>query len=176
VRRGLTAFAPATTIETERLRLTALRIGDFEEMAAVVGDVRLHDFMGGRPLTREELRDRYRALVAGPSDRAEVWLNWIVRLLPEETAVGTVQATITSTGEGRLTADVAWVIGVAWQRRGIGSEAAGALVEWLRGRGVEEISACIHPDHDASATVARRAGLQPTAEYRDGETVWRLSA
>lgn len=45
-------------IATERLRLKALRIGDFEEMADVLGDVRLHEFMGGRPLTREELRDR----------------------------------------------------------------------------------------------------------------------
>lgn len=58
VRRALTAFAPAAMIATERLRLKALRIGDFEEMADVLGDVRLHEFMGGRPLTREELRDR----------------------------------------------------------------------------------------------------------------------
>jgi RimJ/RimL family protein N-acetyltransferase len=68
------------------------------------------------------------------------------------------------------------VIGVRWQSQGIGSEAARALVEWLRGNGVEEITACIHPDHHASAGVARHAGLHPTDEYRDSETVWRLPA
>lgn len=174
MRRGVTAFGPATAIETERLRLTALQIGDFEEMVEVLGDERLHEFIGGRPLTREQLRDRYRALVAGPSDPSEVWLNWIVRLLPERTAVGTVQATVTSAGDGRPTADVAWVMGIAWQGRGIGSEAARVLVDWLRGHGVEDIAACIHPDHHASGAVARRAGLLPTDQYREGERVWRL--
>jgi RimJ/RimL family protein N-acetyltransferase len=138
-------FTSAITIETERLRLTTLQIGDYEEMADVLGDERLHEFIGGRPLTREELRDRYRALVAGPSDPSEVWLNWTERLLPERTAVGTVQATVTSAGDGRFTADMAWVMGIAWQGRGIGSDAARALVDWLRGRGVENIAACIHP-------------------------------
>lgn len=174
MRSDVTTFGPAKTIESVRLRLTPLQIGDFEEMADVLGDERLHEFIGGRPLTREELQDRYRALVAGPSEPSEGWLNWVVRLLPEGTAVGTVQATVTGAGDGRLTADVAWVMGIPWQGRAIGSEAAGALVDWLRGHGVEDIVASIHPDHHASESVARHAGLHPTDEYRDGERVWRL--
>jgi RimJ/RimL family protein N-acetyltransferase len=81
-----------------------------------------------------------------------------------------VQATIRDAGR---TAHVAWVIGVDWQRQGFASEAAAALVEWLRAGGVDEVVAHIHPDHAASATVATRAGLQPTDDLVDGELVWR---
>ena len=83
-----------------------------------------------------------------------------------------MQATIT-TREGRSTAQVAWVIGVEWQNQGFGSEAARALVEWLRQQGAHEIVAHIHPDHRASAVVATRAGLRPIGEEVDGEQVWR---
>ena len=68
-------------------------------------------------------------------------------------------------------------VGVAWQGQGIASEAARAVVGWLERRGVATITAHIHPDHHASATVASRAGLRPTGEYRDHEGIreqlWR---
>jgi RimJ/RimL family protein N-acetyltransferase len=88
--------------------------------------------------------------------------------------MGTVQATLTI-GDGESTANVAWVIGVDWQNQGFASEAARALIEWLWQHGVDEVIACIHPDHQASAVVATRAGLRPTHEQRDGEQVWRAS-
>jgi len=37
------------------------------------------------------------------------------------------------------------------------------------------ITAHIHPRHTASARVAERAGLFPTAEEVDGERAWRLA-
>ena len=70
---------------------------------------------------------------------------------------------------------VAWVIGTAWQGRGYASEAALALVGWLSGQGVTVITAHIDPRHAASARVAERAGLVPTAYEIDGERVWRIS-
>ena len=53
------------------------------------------------------------------------------------------------------------------------SEAAVELVKWVRRQGVEDIGANIHPDHEASATVATRAGLHQTEEEFEGERVWR---
>jgi RimJ/RimL family protein N-acetyltransferase len=169
---------PADTgeaITTERLRLTPLRAEDADEMAAVLGDERLHEFIGGRPPTPRELRERYAQLVAGSSNPGETWLNWIVRRRADGQAVGTVQATLTSRDAGRI-AHVAWVVGVDWQDRGFASEAAQALVQWLRAEGVDEVLANIHPSHRASAAVAARAGLRPTDEHVDGEQVWRTSA
>jgi RimJ/RimL family protein N-acetyltransferase len=78
--------------------------------------------------------------------------------------------------QGR-TAEIAWAVGVPWQGHGIASEAARALVGWLERRGVATITAHIHPNHHASATVATRAGLRPTGERRDHEGIreqrWR---
>lgn len=157
-------------ITTERLSLAPLQIEDAEEMAVVLGDERLHEFIGGRPLAPAELRDRYTKLAAGSSDPDEVWLNWIVRRRADSQRVGTVQATVT---DGGRTAYVAWVIGVDWQNQGFASEAARALVDWLRQEGTHDIRAHVHPDHRASAAVAARAGLAPTEDEVDGEKVWR---
>ncbi|MEA2251580.1 MAG: hypothetical protein QOG70_1822 [Solirubrobacteraceae bacterium] len=140
-------------------------------MVGVLSDARLHEFIGGRSATIAGLRERYARLVAGPTDPDELWLNWIVRRRSDERPIGTVQATVT-TRNPRSTASVAWVIGSDFQNQGFASEAARVLVEWLWHR-VDEIVACIHPDHRASAVVATRAGLCPTDEERDGEQVWR---
>jgi pimeloyl-ACP methyl ester carboxylesterase/RimJ/RimL family protein N-acetyltransferase len=161
-------------IATQRLLLTPLRPEDADPMAGVLADERLHEFIGGRPASAAELRSRYRRLAVGSPDPGEAWLNWIVRLSTTGEPVGTVQATVIRCGE-RWEAVVAWVIGTAWQGRGYASEAARALVGWLSGQGATVITANIHPRHAASARVAERAGLVPTAAEVDGERVWQLS-
>jgi RimJ/RimL family protein N-acetyltransferase len=162
-------------IATERLRLEPLRLEDADEIAALLDDERLHEFTGGAPLAWTELRERYAALAAGSGKANVQWLNWIVRLLDDERAIGTAQATVTKGREG-TTAHVAWVIGVAWQRQGYATEAAQALVAWLRAHDTQKILANIHPDHAASGKVAERAGFKPTDEEANGERVWRARA
>jgi RimJ/RimL family protein N-acetyltransferase len=161
-------------IATERLLLSPLRAADASELVEVLGDERLHEFIGGRPDTLEELQARYARLLRGSPNSEEVWLNWIARRRFDSQAVGTMQATLTS-HDGRWTAQVAWVVGVPWQGQGFASEAARALVEWLRDQGAHEIVAHIHPRHRASGFVAARAGLSPTDQEADGECVWRLA-
>lgn len=163
------------SIVTERLVLGALTVHDADEMVDVLDDERLHEFTGGRPDTLSELRDRYRRYVVGPTEPGDVWLNWIVRSAHDGAAIGFVQATVSTLSGVRTVADVAWVIGVAWQGQGYASEAARALVDWLRTHGVHEVTAHIHPAHHASAAVASRAGLHPTDEVVGGEIVWRLT-
>ncbi len=162
-----------TSIVTERLTLTALTVDDADEMVSVLDDERLHEFIDGQPATLDELRDRYRRFVAGPNNPNEVWLNWIARLRRDQLAIGTLQATVSTTLDGLSVADVAWVIGVAWQGHGYATEAARSLIAWLNNHGVDDVTAHIHPIHHASAIVASRAGLHPTDEQHDGETVWR---
>lgn len=165
----------APTITTERLVLKPLRVEDAAEMVAVLADDAIYEFIGGKPPSLEELRIRYSRLVAGPEDLSEVWLNWIVRLRPSEDAIGTVQAGLRSSPQP-IEADIAWVIGVPFQERGLASEAASALVNWLRSAGVATIRAAIHPDHLASTAVARKVGLRPTSDTRDGEILWESPA
>jgi RimJ/RimL family protein N-acetyltransferase len=60
-------------------------------------------------------------------------------------------------------------------RQGIASEAARALIAWLRQQPVQAVIAHIHPRHHASAAVAAAAGLTPTGQIQDGEIRWRLT-
>jgi RimJ/RimL family protein N-acetyltransferase len=154
--------------------LEPLRVDHAGEMFAVLDDDALHRFVGGRPVGEAELRARYARQVAGRSpDGRRRWLNWIVRRSADGVAMGFVQATVSDGDEGgRLTAELAWTIGVAFQRRGYAREAALAVVGWLRSRGVARFVAHIHPDHAASATVARALDLRPTAIVVDGEVRW----
>ena len=156
-------------IRTARLDLLPLRVEHAEEMAAVLADPALHHFIGGEPLSPDGLRARYERLVAGSGNPAVSWCNWVLRLRAGSCLVGTVQATITADG----TAEIAWVIGTPWQRRGLASEAARGLVAWLEQGPVHTVVAHVHPAHRASATVAAAAGLTPTEEWQDGEVRWR---
>ncbi|GAA3801015.1 GNAT family N-acetyltransferase [Sphaerisporangium flaviroseum] len=157
-------------IIAERVDLVPLTVEDAEEMAEVLGGEELYSFIGGTPPTPEALRIRYAKLVTGgPGDGSQDWYNWIIRRRPDGKAVGTVQATVD--GGGRH-AEVAWVVGLAWQRQGYASEAAKALVAWLDSHGVTRIDAHVHPDHEASGAVARRAGLVPTDAFQYDERRW----
>ncbi|ETK30914.1 GNAT family N-acetyltransferase [Microbispora sp. ATCC PTA-5024] len=161
----------ADRIEAARLTLTPLTVEDADDMVDVLAGEDLYGFIGGGPPDLDGLRARYARLAAGRSpDGRQAWLNWIVRRRRDGRPVGTVQATVT--GAGRR-AEVAWVVGTAWQGRGYASEAAVALAEWLRGRGVDLLQAHIHPDHQASMKVAAGIGLRPTDQMEDGERLWR---
>jgi RimJ/RimL family protein N-acetyltransferase len=165
----------AEPIDAERLVLEPLRVEHADEMAAVLADPALYAFIGGSPPTPDALRERYERLVAGSPDPAVSWCNWVIRLRDEGCLAGTVQATI-GAGAGGREAEIAWVVGTAWQGRGLASEAATALVAWLRQRSVRTIVAHVHPEHHASAGVAAAAGLTPTDEWRDGEVRWRSTS
>ncbi|MFF3842444.1 GNAT family N-acetyltransferase [Streptomyces sp. NPDC001930] len=156
-------------VRTGRLDLVPLAVAHAEEMAGVLADPALYAFIGGAPPSQPELRARYERLTAGSPDPATVWGNWVVRLRAEDRSAGTVQATVTE--DGRV-AEVAWVIGTEWQGRGIAREAAEGLAGLLVERGVRTIVAHVHPDHAASAAVARAAGLTPTDRVEDGEIRW----
>jgi RimJ/RimL family protein N-acetyltransferase len=169
----LDELADAQRLVTERLELEPLRLDHAEEMAPLLGDARLHAFIGGEPPSRAELRRRYERQVVGRSpDGRERWLNWIVRRRDGGAPAGTVQATVREDDRG-LTADVAWVIGAAHQGRGYAREAARAMAAWLRQAGVEVVIAHVHPEHHASMAVARALGLAPTGDIVDGEVRWR---
>jgi RimJ/RimL family protein N-acetyltransferase len=163
-------------ILTARLELVPVIADDADELIEVFGDQRLYAFLASRPTTTEQLRTRWAALAAARLADTEgtPQRNWTVRRRGDGRAVGMLQAAFSEQGR---TAEIAWAVGVPWQGHGIASEAARGLVGWLERRGVATITAHIHPGHRASATVATRAGLQPTGAYRDHEGIreqpWR---
>ncbi|MFJ8201057.1 GNAT family N-acetyltransferase [Streptomyces sp. NPDC096152] len=164
----------AETIRTDRLTLLPVQVGHADEMATVLSDPDLHTFIGGVPESAQALRARYERWADGSPDPSQAWCNWVIQLRDATCLTGTLQTTITADGHG-ATAEIAWVVGTSWQRRGIATEAAQGLVAWLREHPVHTVTAHIHPDHKASAAVATAAGLTPTDQWHDGEIRWQLT-
>lgn len=160
-------------LETARLELVPLQPHHADELVAVLDDVRLYHFTGGEAVGLEELRQRYERWSRRVSpDGTERWLNWVILRREDARALGTVQATVV-TDDGRLIADVAWIVGVAHQGQGYASESAEALIAWLYDCGVGEIVSHIHPAHAASGRVASKIGMEPTEQWLLGERRWK---
>src|SRR3954470_17632792 len=174
-RARVTAAAPwprAEPLSTQRLVLEPLRPDHARELAAVLADPALHAFTGGQPAEEDELRARFTRQAAGRSpDGAQGWLNWVARDRATHAPVGTVQATVTDDA-GVRTAVLGWVVATSRQGEGLATEAARAARDWLREHGVTRFAAHIHPDHAASAAVARHLGLAATDERWGGEVRW----
>jgi RimJ/RimL family protein N-acetyltransferase len=160
----------AEPLTTRRLDLEPLRPDHARELAPVLDDPALHAFTGGAPSTESELRERFARQSTGRSpDGTQDWLNWVVRDRATHQAVGTLQATVSDHGR---TAELAWVIATSRQGEGLATEAATAVREALGATGVATFVAHVHPDHAASAAIARRLGLRPTEPRDDGEVRW----
>ena len=157
---------------TERLDLEPLTAGHAAELAPVLDDIALHEFIGGAPLPAPALAEHYALLAARRSpDGHQLWGNWVMRVRETGIAAGTMQVTMPADGPAADAAEVAWVVGVQAQGRGYATEAARGLVGLLREAGWT-VAAHIHPAHLASQRVARAAGLAPTQDVQDGEIRW----
>ena len=165
---------PDSGWQTSRLEVEPLGPGSADELFEVLDDVSLHGFVGGLPLDRTALADRYARLATRRSpDGSQVWANWVLRERLTGHPVGTLQATLPAAGPTSGFAEVAWVVGRSWQRRGLASEAARSLVDRLLADGWT-VAAHIHPGHLASQAVARAAGMSPTPVTAGGEVRWLL--
>lgn len=161
-----------TQVETERFSLEPLSVAHADVMVGVLADPSLYEFTGGEPPTRTQLDRGYATQCVGQSsDGSQWWLNWVIRSKHSDRPIGFVQATVH--GEpGDLTADVSWVVAPEAQGQGAATEAARAMIAWLRLRDVDIFSAFIHPEHEASMAVAKRLGFTPTSTIEDGEIRW----
>ena len=162
------------TLVTERLELAPMVDGDSDALFALLKHPEIHIFTGGRPPASA---DGVRATIRRRESRRspegdELWLNWTLRLKADQSVAGYIQAGVKPGG-----ADMAWIIGVAFQRQGLASEASQQVLDWLRDHlRVSEVSARINPDHTASKKVARNIGLRNSGTRTDvGEEVWRAN-
>ncbi len=143
-------------------------MSDTDEMLTVLADDVLYEFTGGEAPTRDVLERRYRRQLDGPNRPGEQWLNWIIRTKTDQRAVGFVQASVVGDG-----ADVAWLVGLSDQGRGIASEAALAMCDWLETNGIKSLNAHIHSVHVGSRRIAKRLGMSSTGMVdEEGEEIW----
>ncbi len=163
-------------IATPRLCLEPLSAAHAPEMGGVLSAAQLYAFTGGEPPSLDELTALYQRQSRGHSaDGQQGWLNWIVREKETGRAAGYVQATL-ERQQDILSADIAWVIGAAFQGRGYATEAAAGMVRWLTEQDIALVVANIHPENRASVRVAQHLGMTETATVLDGEVRWEGSA
>lgn len=127
----------------------------------VLSDPAIYQFEGAPPESEDRLRERYRRLEArGPADGRERWLNWAVRT-PEGALAGYVQATVRHDGS----AFIAYELGSAFWRRGLGSAAVRAMVDELAGHhGTRTLLAVLKTANHRSTGLLRHLGFGPAPE------------
>jgi RimJ/RimL family protein N-acetyltransferase len=154
-------------IESERAVLVALRSGDADDLAGLLDEPDLREWLGASDV--RELRDRFTAWESRRSpDDAELWLNWVVRERQDGRALGWVQATVRESD-----ATVAYALLPAERGAGAASDAVRTLVRWLHTRlGVRTVTAEIDDANAASARVAVAAGFERTIHRAGDEVVW----
>jgi RimJ/RimL family protein N-acetyltransferase len=154
-------------IESDRAVLVALRSGDADDLAGLLDEPDLREWLGASDV--RELRDRFTAWESRRSpDDAELWLNWVVRERQDGRALGWVQATVREDS-----ATVAYALLRAERGAGAASDAVRTLVRWLHTRlGVRTVTAEIDDANAASARVAVAAGFERTIHRAGDEVVW----
>ena len=167
---ALTSLRPAEipVVETPRLRLRPHRREDFPACVALWADPRVTRYIGGKPLTREEVWARF-LRYAG----SWYWLGfgyWAVEEISSGQFIGELgysqnersfDPPLALLDDGGLTMpEVGWVLAPRFHGKGYATEAVLAALAWGDACIALSHSFCIiHPDHRASIGVAGKCGF-----------------
>lgn len=146
-------------LTTPRLRLRATKAQDAAELFPVLDDPGMWTYFPAlRPRDAADLERTYARRECGyvGGDGAQVWENWIVRLL-DGTPVGEMQATLF---EPQRKALVAYGIGRAYRRLGYAREALEATIAHLRDRhGIAKVYAEMDTRNEPSRRLVESLGF-----------------
>lgn len=148
-------------LETERLVLRRFEPGDVDAVLAIYGDPVVMQYVPVVPLqSREEaevfLREHYLA-----SYEAEVGCDYAICLKEDNVPIGYVCCELSGTR------DFGYGLRKEFWRQGIVSEAAQAVVDWLRSQGLSYITATHDVNNPGSGGVMRRIGMKYCYSYRE---------
>ena len=119
----------AMTFRTDRLRIFPMALNAVSDAFPALSDPRVYTYLDdGPPEDPAALERRWGRYLAGSGDPAVLWLNSLVREVDRARVIGWVQATVYL---HREVADIGYVFHPDSWGRGYGTEAVGALVEWL---------------------------------------------
>ena len=143
-----------TVLETERLRLRTFEPDDLAPLHALYRDPEIRRYFPDGTRTLDETREEIEWF-----SRGHPLSLWATELKTSGAFIGRC-GLLPWTIEDREEVEVAYMIGKPWQRQGLATEAARALVR--HGFGTLDLSriiALVDPAHAESIAVARRAGL-----------------
>jgi RimJ/RimL family protein N-acetyltransferase len=166
----------APEIETARLRLHGHGVSDFPDSAALWGDAAVMRFMGGRPLTQEEVWTRLLRYVGHWA--AMGYGYWAIREKDGGRFLGEVGfADLKREVDPPLgdAPEIGWVLVPSAHGRGFASEAVAAVLAWGEAAfGPGRRTVCIiNPENAPSLRLAERMGYRAYGRgaYKGAETV-----
>ena len=127
------------------------------ELYPLLSDPELYVYMDDKPPVSEDLlRERFTKLETRLSgDGTEHWLNWVVRNA-DGVAAGYVQSSVYP----NRSAEIAYVVGRQFWRRGYGRVACEAMIgELVASYGVERFTATLDPQNAASLALLKSLGF-----------------
>lgn len=149
-------------LETERLRLRGHRLEDFKECLALWGDPQVTRYIGGKPLTGEEVWAR---LLRYAGHWAMLGYGyWLIEDKASGRFIGEMgfadfKRDISPSFAG--IPEIGWVLAPAAQGRGLATEALHAAVTWGDQTFGGKTTGClINPDNVASIRVAEKGGYK----------------
>lgn len=148
---------------------------DAVELYPVLDDPALYVFTDDKsPTSEDALADRLARLESRRSpDGAQQWLNWVIRTSDGD-VVGYVQATVQPEVQ---TAEIAYVVGRSFWRRGYATIACKLMLAELReGYGVRTAVATLDPQNAASLALLRKLGFHWVGDDKPAhETTYGLT-
>ena len=142
------------TIETKRLRLRAVTIDDWEPYAEMYADQSFVRYLGGKPLTKEEVWENL-AVILGHWALLGYGI-WAIERLDTGELVG--RAGLLNL-PGWPDVEVCWALSPRFWGNGYATEAARASIVWAFEKvGLHRLISLIHPENGPSEAVALRLG------------------
>lgn len=149
-------------VETDRLRLRAHRLEDFDDCLAMWSDAEVTRFIGGKPLSGEEVWAR--VLRYAGHWRMLGFGYWLIEEKSSGLFVGEVgfadfKRQITPSFDG--IPEIGWALSPRAQGKGYATEAVRGAVAWGDQHFGGVTTGClINPDNAASVRVANKAGYE----------------
>lgn len=158
------------TLLTDRLLLRPHRADDLEAVAAMWGDPRVTEHIGGRPLSREEAWRNIQRYIGHWALFG--WGYFAVRDRATDAFLGEAglmdsRRDTRPSFEG--TPEAGWALNPAHHGRGYAREAVAAMLAWADARGMARTVCIIDPANTPSIALASKLGFSPVGEitYRD---------
>jgi RimJ/RimL family protein N-acetyltransferase len=127
--------------------------------------------------TLEALHARIDRLALGSPHAGETWLNAAIRRSDDGAIIGRLEASVHDSW-----AELAYLVGPAYQRRGYGREAVRWLIAELRSRGVVELWAAVQPGNTRSLALLEALGftrhepMRPLGSYDPADVILRAAS
>jgi RimJ/RimL family protein N-acetyltransferase len=143
---------------TRRLELRRTRVEDAAAMFEVLRDPEMYAYISrSAPKSVAEIEERFARITQETApDRADQWLNWIVRLRDAGTPVGMVEATVYPDN----VVFVGYIFDPRHHRRGYGFEATNEILRHLSECGAKSFTGTIDIRNIASRALATALGFK----------------